>query len=154
MAAETILPDNAIFCRYWVNGSIPWRLRTLANSEATPIEMLIERDTVPQRDVVAAMIECGLMDLFEIAKCYLRSELPKNITVRTVKYRKGVVGEIILLPNFSEWKRRPRKLPPNCERERITLEEITIDNQTIVAGYGPVSRNLIIGEETKNRLII
>ncbi len=60
VAHETVLPGNAIFCRYWVTGSVPRRLRTLANSEATPVEMLVERDTVPQQDVEAAMTECGL----------------------------------------------------------------------------------------------
>lgn len=55
IASPTVLPGNAIFCRYWVSGSVPRRLRTLANSEATPIENLVIRDTVPLQDVKAAI---------------------------------------------------------------------------------------------------
>ncbi len=68
IAYETVLPGNGIFCRYWVTNSVPRRLRTLANSEATPIEMIIERDTVPQQDVETAMIECGLISADEQLK--------------------------------------------------------------------------------------
>lgn len=60
VAHETILPGNAIFCRYWANGSAPRRLRTLANSEATPIEYLVIRDTVPFQDIEVAMVKCGI----------------------------------------------------------------------------------------------
>ena len=60
VAHETILPGNAIFCRYWATGAIPRRLRTIANSEATPIDMLIIRDTVPQQDVEAIIQELNL----------------------------------------------------------------------------------------------
>ena len=61
VAHETTLPGNAIFCRYWVNGSVPRRLRTTAISEATPIYLLVIRDTVPQEEVEAAMVECGII---------------------------------------------------------------------------------------------
>jgi hypothetical protein len=62
IARETILPGNAIFCRYWVRGSEGFRLRTVANSEATPVDMLVIRDTVPQQAVKAAMLECGIIE--------------------------------------------------------------------------------------------
>jgi hypothetical protein len=55
IASPTVLPGNAIFCRYWAKGSGPRRLRTLANSEATPIEYLVLRDTVPLQDVKVAI---------------------------------------------------------------------------------------------------
>ena len=38
------------FCRYWQRGS-PGILRTVANSEATPTEMLVQHNRIPQ-DIV------------------------------------------------------------------------------------------------------
>jgi hypothetical protein len=39
--------DAAFFCRYWRPGR-PGELRTVANSEATPADLLISRESVPQ----------------------------------------------------------------------------------------------------------
>ena len=45
---------NAAFCRYWSKYP-PYGLRTLGNSELTPIANLVIQDTVPQIAVVAAL---------------------------------------------------------------------------------------------------
>ncbi len=45
---------DAAFCRYWSKYP-PYGLRTLANSELTPIANLVIQDTVPQIAVVAAL---------------------------------------------------------------------------------------------------
>lgn len=50
------------FCRYWSKHS-PGELRTKANSEGTPLTLLIEKDTVPQ-DVVDELV--GLLYIYEL----------------------------------------------------------------------------------------
>jgi hypothetical protein len=40
-----------VFCRYW-SKSYPAELRTRANSEATPADRLIVKDTRPQEEVL------------------------------------------------------------------------------------------------------
>ncbi len=46
--------DYVIFCRYW-SLYRPKELRTVANSEGTPPELLIIKDTHPQADVDAIL---------------------------------------------------------------------------------------------------
>ena len=46
--------DGSLFCRYW-NKHIPTELRTKANSELTPMNMLHVQDTVPQAQVEKAI---------------------------------------------------------------------------------------------------
>ena len=58
---ETILPGDAIFCRFWLKTSEPRRLRTVNNSEATSIDMLVIKDTVSQSVVDEAMQQCGII---------------------------------------------------------------------------------------------
>jgi hypothetical protein len=48
--AHSTIIDDALFCRYWRRGE-PLQLRTLANSELTPIRNIIELDTVQQEIV-------------------------------------------------------------------------------------------------------
>lgn len=80
---------------------------------------------------------------------YLAGQLPKDITVYTVNYYKSYDGEIIaLLGVVPEWLRpQSGPPPPNSSAEQITLEEITIDKQVFVAGYGPLNKTLMIGRE-------
>jgi hypothetical protein len=47
------------FCRYWKRGE-PGILRTRANSEATPTEMLVEHQSVDQ-----SVVDNWLVDIFE-----------------------------------------------------------------------------------------
>ena len=61
IASNTML-NGGIFCRYWKKGpGVSWlsdlQLRTKANSELTPIDMLVVRDTVLQSDVEKAIAE-------------------------------------------------------------------------------------------------
>ena len=46
----TSVRDDAAFCRYWRKGQ-PGMLRTVANSELTPLDMLVEHKSVPQEKV-------------------------------------------------------------------------------------------------------
>jgi len=48
--------ERGAFCRYWSKSSAH-TLRTKANSELTPREMIIVQDTVPQALVVNALHE-------------------------------------------------------------------------------------------------
>lgn len=89
VAHETVLPGNAIFCRYWANGSVPLRLRTVANSEATSIEALVERDTVPQQDVTAAMVECGL-DEVEPGRWFVSTTPEARAAKRKIKDKEAL----------------------------------------------------------------
>lgn len=44
----SVRPDGeAAFCRYWRRGQ-PGTLRTVANSECTPVNMLVRHESVPQ----------------------------------------------------------------------------------------------------------
>ncbi len=87
-------------------------------------------------------------ELHQIISLYVKGELPENIKVYAVRYRKGPKGEIILLSDTPEWiEPRVKPLPPKSYNEKITLEEIMIDGQVIVAGYGPLFRTLMIGQE-------
>jgi hypothetical protein len=52
--AHTTEIEGAIFCRYWSKYS-PGELRTKANSELTPVNLLVVRNTVPQEQVEAAI---------------------------------------------------------------------------------------------------
>ena len=45
---------DVAFCRYWSKHA-PGELRTKANSERTPLDSIVERDTVPQAQVTAAL---------------------------------------------------------------------------------------------------
>lgn len=47
---------DVAFCRFWHRDGPPDRLRTIANSEATPIERLVVRDTRPQEWVNHCLI--------------------------------------------------------------------------------------------------
>ena len=49
---------SALFCRYWSKYS-PGELRTKANSESTPIDMLVHHVTVIQSKVDALLEELG-----------------------------------------------------------------------------------------------
>lgn len=55
----TSLRKDAAFCRYWKKG-IPGQLRTLANSELTPLENLVEFESVPQFAVTETVREFGI----------------------------------------------------------------------------------------------
>lgn len=57
---------NAHFCRYWVKG-VPGELRTVANSELTPSELLVEDISVPQTYVKIALLEIEIHDLIHEA---------------------------------------------------------------------------------------
>lgn len=46
----TSVTENGAFCRYW-SKTYPERLRTMANSELTPFECLVIKDTHPQTEV-------------------------------------------------------------------------------------------------------
>ncbi len=48
------------FCRYWRKGYLG-ELRTCANSEATPTEMLMEYDSVPQ-EIVDRLVDAIMRD--------------------------------------------------------------------------------------------
>lgn len=50
----TSVRGDVAFCRYW-NKRAPGELRTRANSESTPVDSLVVRDTVPQAQVAAAL---------------------------------------------------------------------------------------------------
>ena len=50
----TLIKEDTVFCRYW-NKYRPGELRTKANSEGTPIHLLIKKDTVPQLMVKSAL---------------------------------------------------------------------------------------------------
>lgn len=50
----TSVRGDVAFCRYW-NKQLPAELRTKANSEATPIDALVEQWNVPQRLVDEAL---------------------------------------------------------------------------------------------------
>lgn len=55
----TSLRKNAAFCRYW-RKSFPGQLRTLANSELTSLENLVEFESVPQFAVAETVREFGI----------------------------------------------------------------------------------------------
>ena len=50
----TSIRGNTVFCRYW-SKSNPDILRTKANSEGTPQELLVVANTKPQAEVDAAL---------------------------------------------------------------------------------------------------
>jgi hypothetical protein len=50
----TSVRGDVVFCRYWSKHA-PGELRTKANSEATPRAALVERWSVPQAQVAAAL---------------------------------------------------------------------------------------------------
>ena len=52
----TSVRGDVAFCRYW-SRSTPGELRTKANSEATPVDALVERWSVPQAQIEAALRE-------------------------------------------------------------------------------------------------
>lgn len=56
----TSLRKDAAFCRYWRKGH-PGELRTLANSELTPIENLVEFESVTQFAVVETVRNYGIV---------------------------------------------------------------------------------------------
>jgi hypothetical protein len=49
----TTAKNDTVFCRYWRKDLTD--LRTKANSEATPIDMIVIRDSVPQEQVSEAI---------------------------------------------------------------------------------------------------
>lgn len=51
----SVLIYNA-FCRYW-SKILPGELRTKSNSELTPVERLVIKDTVPQGEVEKQLAE-------------------------------------------------------------------------------------------------
>lgn len=57
----TSVSDRGAFCRYW-NKSSPNELRTKSNSELTPLDRLVAKDTVPQD-----MVEGQLAEIAEAA---------------------------------------------------------------------------------------
>lgn len=52
------ISGNSAFCRYWIDREIP-ELRTTANSEATPMDMLKRCDLYPQPFVNQILYELG-----------------------------------------------------------------------------------------------
>ena len=50
----TSVRGEVVFCRYWSKYT-PGELRTKANSEGTPVDALVERWSVPQAQVTAAL---------------------------------------------------------------------------------------------------
>lgn len=50
--------EGSAFCRYWLNPHKE-RLRTTANSECTPIDMIYRCDLKPQNEIVKLMIDLG-----------------------------------------------------------------------------------------------
>lgn len=86
--------------------------------------------------------------LTKIVEFYLKGQLPSDMTVHSVKYRKTSLNEYYLVSNIPEWQPTSfLPLPPNCSREQITLEPVMVGEQIILAGYGEVSKTLMIGQE-------
>ncbi|MBD3260428.1 MAG: hypothetical protein GF334_01900 [Candidatus Altiarchaeales archaeon] len=50
----TSVRGDTVFCRYWSKYH-PNELRTKANNEGTPLSRIVEKDTVPQRQVEDAI---------------------------------------------------------------------------------------------------
>ena len=55
--------EGSVFCRYWrvthTQEVLEFDLRTKANSELTPVDNLVAKDTVPQEIVASIMAELG-----------------------------------------------------------------------------------------------
>ena len=84
-------------------------------------------------------------NILRLLDLYLTGELPKGITLVYVKYRKTDDGQYRLVRDPMQ----PASPPPSgdYQKEQIKLEPYTVDERTILAGYGEVGRILMIGEE-------
>lgn len=53
----------AYHCRFWRKGFGAWTLRTVANSECTPADCMVKRDSVDQAIVDRLLVELGYKGL-------------------------------------------------------------------------------------------